>query len=366
MKSAVFKIFFIVSLFLSLSSCGLTSDSDTEKRIIGTWVTTYEDTEDGITSGVSAIETYNGDGTYEVIMNFQITKPERMNIGEMRYKGTWSASKTRLMCEIEKDSIWFNLSDALDSSDRSEFKAEMLSSFKESDYVEGGEIIRLTDNEFILKDEQDGSILEYHRKGNNPSSGLAAASKDHANESSNLMTQATAQKNNDDGRRAAAARNEYNTGKLPSWLASNILPTFGIRGLSMKSSEYLRDYLRSSMSNLYETNTYSGYFDEYPITMQLKIDSDGKVTGKYAYLSTLERYGDTKSSWFPLKGVVLFDEASIPYLLLESRNPSDNKVFEYALLEYSPTDKWNGRLFNVSHLTEPNMRFFSLSIDLDY
>lgn len=46
----------------------------------------------------------------------------------------------------------------------------------------------------------------------------------------------------------------------------------------------------------------------YPIIVKLDITPDGEVTGKYAYVSTLKKYGDRPSSWFTLKGVASGDE----------------------------------------------------------
>jgi len=46
----------------------------------------------------------------------------------------------------------------------------------------------------------------------------------------------------------------------------------------------------------------------YPIIVKLDIMPDGEVTGKYAYVSTLKKYGDRPSSWFTLKGVASGDE----------------------------------------------------------
>lgn len=55
----------------------------------------------------------------------------------------------------------------------------------------------------------------------------------------------------------------------------------------------------------YSINTImSGYL----IIVKLDITPDGEVTGKYAYISTLKKYGDRPSSWFTLKGVASGNE----------------------------------------------------------
>lgn len=60
----------------------------------------------------------------------------------------------------------------------------------------------------------------------------------------------------------------------------------------------------------------------YPIEVRLDIDPDGVVTGKYAYQSTLGKYGDVPSSWFTLRGTDMGAD-----LVLDGSNP-DYGVFE--------------------------------------
>ena len=49
--------------------------------------------------------------------------------------------------------------------------------------------------------------------------------------------------------------------------------------------------------------TLDGYINgEYPVTMRISVSSTGKVTGKYAYRITLEKYGDKPSSWIKIQG----------------------------------------------------------------
>lgn len=49
----------------------------------------------------------------------------------------------------------------------------------------------------------------------------------------------------------------------------------------------------------------SGQVDKYPIRMELVVDYDNNlVSGRYAYESTLRKYGDTAQAWFPFKGAI--------------------------------------------------------------
>ncbi len=54
----------------------------------------------------------------------------------------------------------------------------------------------------------------------------------------------------------------------------------------------------------------SGYYNistvtsGYPIVIKLNVSPDGSVSGKYAYESTLRKYGDKPKSWFTISGTV--------------------------------------------------------------
>lgn len=73
---------------------------------------------------------------------------------------------------------------------------------------------------------------------------------------------------------------------------------------------------------------YSGS-KEYPIFMEVSC-KNGHVTGRYAYVSTLEASGDKASSWIPLKGTC---DAEATELSLSATNPSTGEVFERFDLE---------------------------------
>ncbi|MDE6351738.1 MAG: hypothetical protein K2K88_01150 [Muribaculaceae bacterium] len=124
----------IVSIFVT--SCGVTSDPETEKKLEGTWQTEYFDTEDGVKVKMTSIETYSlSDHRYDAQVGMEMTSPIYMNIGSINYTGTWKASKEMVECKIDKQSLSFKFSDLLDSSDKREFKQEFLKGLEENDYV---------------------------------------------------------------------------------------------------------------------------------------------------------------------------------------------------------------------------------------
>lgn len=98
--------------------------------------------------------------------------------------------------------------------------------------------------------------------------------------------------------------------------------------------------LTPDMGRAYTINTeISGY----PIRLILNIESDGTVTGKYAYESTLKKYGDEPSNWFTLRGWEYGDK-----IFLESYHPNYGvfESWEMTLWENSENPKISGTLTN--------------------
>ena len=116
------------------------------------------------------------------------------------------------------------------------------------------------------------------------------------------------------------------------------------------------------------TITLSGTFSDYPIVMELNILSDGKVGGRYAYRSTLEKYGRGKSSWFKFAGQLLSDKWSNDlYMGIVTTNPENGNTFEYALFECSGgyTLNLSGRLCNIKYLADPDGHWYKLYLSQD-
>lgn len=60
------------------------------------------------------------------------------------------------------------------------------------------------------------------------------------------------------------------------------------------------------------SHSLSGLVDnEYPIRAHIVISPQGRVTGRYAYETTLRKYGDKSSSWIKIKGVLNGSEISL-------------------------------------------------------
>lgn len=169
MKSVLktIKLFVCVIYVIGLNSCGLIPDKEIEKNLAGTWKTTQIENEDGMTMKMVETVTYyynkNGDNTFDTELQIKITSPISMNIGTVSYSGTWSASKKKMIQEINKNSVNFSFNNLLDSSDKQDFKSDFYDSMKECDYTEGGELISISPNEFSLRDEEENEIYNYTR-----------------------------------------------------------------------------------------------------------------------------------------------------------------------------------------------------------
>ena len=129
---------------------------------------------------------------------------------------------------------------------------------------------------------------------------------------------------------------------------------------------YKDNLLRVLRTDMEKPVKYHGRINEYDIVVEMTLNYSFEVSGRYAYESTLRNYGDSESSWFKFKGHVLLDEDNYaPYLVLETRNPQTNEIFEYMLLHYtyieeSPFFIWSGRMFNKRYLNEPTQKFYSV------
>lgn len=114
------------------------------------------------------------------------------------------------------------------------------------------------------------------------------------------------------------------------------------------------------------SGTYKGTINEYPITFKIDYHSDGTVTGKYAYDSTLRRYGDVSSSWFKFDGVAFNAYGqSRQRIVLRSYAPDTGKLFEYwDLIGNGPDDNMiDGSMFNAKYLDNPSSKLYQIHLE---
>lgn len=141
------------------------------------------------------------------------------------------------------------------------------------------------------------------------------------------------------------------------------LQVVGKKDLKIEDPLYVKELLRGLRES--ENATYYGTIDDSNICLILTIEWDGTVTGKYAYDSVIEKYGNEESSWFSLEGNVLTnsDEDDYKnYILLKSYN--ENELVEYILLEYAPWDRWKGIVMDVYN-QEGDYRKIAVSLEED-
>lgn len=146
------------------------------------------------------------------------------------------------------------------------------------------------------------------------------------------------------------------------WLPQNFTRVFDvshISALSLREVDEIRHFAGDDDIEL------SGHFSDYPIEMQLRISADGSVSGRYAYLSTLNKYGRGDSSWFKFSGQLLGDNAGRVYMGIVTVNPEMGSEFEYALLECEMPrlESCSGRICNVRYINNPNGHWYYINLN---
>lgn len=140
------------------------ADSEMEKKLDGTWRFSQTETEDGVTTKMTETITYNAsDHTMNASINLKVISPVHIDMATISYSGTWKATSDKVIAEVDENSVRFDFSDILDSSDRAEMRSEFKSGMTEGDYIDGGAILSISEDSFRLKDEEDGSIYNYTR-----------------------------------------------------------------------------------------------------------------------------------------------------------------------------------------------------------
>ncbi len=140
---------------------------------------------------------------------------------------------------------------------------------------------------------------------------------------------------------------------LPAWLPDDFARVMSLDGISpMSESEFSK--FRDS---LYE-DTYSGYVREYPITLKItEINNDGTFRGRYAYNSTLKKYGNKPKNWFNFEGSFMngyFGSFDYKFMAFKAYKANTNELYEYWLLRYDENDTWSGEMVNVIHCDDPD------------
>ncbi len=149
-------------LCLFLNSC---KDQETMNKLTGTWKSSYNMSEDGMTFRVLENVTYNSDGSFSSVVDMKMTSPVSVRIGSISYQGTWEVTSGKLLGTIDEHSINLSFSSGigLSRAEKEEVKEEFLNGFKEADYMDGGKILSISEDSFSIKDEEDGKIYHYKR-----------------------------------------------------------------------------------------------------------------------------------------------------------------------------------------------------------
>ena len=332
------QLFAILAL-IGLSSCSISSDSATEKKLVGIWVCHYssEMEEDGVTMklSLSAQLTLKKDNSFTQEVSIQVVEPVVMDLATVEYSGKWKASKYEYEEDADEKSLRIIPGKDVDASDRDELKKELETEILKGD-CDPYQLLQIKDDSFTIYDEQELIKLRYDRIYYGEDDLDAEESDDSVSVVEVIEDEEVAE---DD---------EEHKNNIPDWIPDNVLEVFGYgNGMS-------RGFPPSTDLTAGQTYSYDGYIKEYPISVSITVDEEGNVEGKYAFRSTLNKYGDGPSSWFKFMGVMLCDRENNPYILFEDKNPADGKVFEYALVKYSGSDSWAGKMINANYLSEPS------------
>ncbi|MDE7412553.1 MAG: hypothetical protein K2N05_02010 [Muribaculaceae bacterium] len=163
------NFFFLTSIYILLSvlcSCSVSSDSETEKKLIGTWEA--EETASEIEDGVEAkIQTryslsLSADNTFEVRMEMEYTEPFRLYLATVTVPGEWKASKKEFYLNYDIDKMNLSFGDDLEDADKKEIERDLRNEYKDG-AEDIWEIIELEKDKFTIFDDEEKDRISYHR-----------------------------------------------------------------------------------------------------------------------------------------------------------------------------------------------------------
>ena len=167
MKSRLYIMLGVAFLIMGmLTSCSISSDSATEKKLIGTWEAEQIETEveDGVEAKIKTKSTLNllPDNTFEWIMEEAYIEPFKMDLGTITMFGEWKASKDELYFNYDVDKTQLTLGPDLEEADKREIEREMREEYKDG-AEDLWEILELGKDYFAIFDDEDKERISYHR-----------------------------------------------------------------------------------------------------------------------------------------------------------------------------------------------------------
>lgn len=156
--------------------------------------------------------------------------------------------------------------------------------------------------------------------------------------------------------KSSESTDDYGRSSLPDWIPDYYRNDFVEENyyVDTKPNDYFLSW----------SGKFSGKINTYSIVMHLVVQPNGVITGKYAYESTLRKYGDVDSSWFRLDGVILCSESGdidIPVFFLRSYEPQKGMLFEFfSLYMAEDAPELSGSMMNVKYLTNPTPKLYDV------
>lgn len=153
-----FSILFILVTIL-FASCS--SDSKTEKKLVGEWESEGSERIEGFEFKYTTTLCFSDDKTFRV-EEYCVSPDIPELYYSVRYEGTWKATSEEIFTTIDEKSIEFTCSDEFDKSEREEFENDILSELKKSGFETSNEIITLNQTTLVIYDEKER--VKYSRK----------------------------------------------------------------------------------------------------------------------------------------------------------------------------------------------------------
>lgn len=152
-----------VLFLIVLSSCSVSSDPETEKKLVGKWETTGIVEMEGVEFNYINKLTLSADNTFRVELNFEYSQDDPDLGFTIKYEGEWKASSDKFFLKIDEKSFNFIFSEAVDKKDAEDFEKEVTAVIKKEGLESTDEIITLSHDSFSIYNEESKERTKYNR-----------------------------------------------------------------------------------------------------------------------------------------------------------------------------------------------------------
>lgn len=162
MYSKLISVLSIIVLIF-LSSCSVSSDPETEKKLVGKWETTGVVEMEGVELNFINKLTLLADNSFRAELNFDYSQDVADLSFTIKYEGQWKASSDKFFLKIDEKSLNFLFPEEVDKKDAEDFEKEITASIKKEDLDSTEEIITLSHDSFSIYNEDSKERTKYNR-----------------------------------------------------------------------------------------------------------------------------------------------------------------------------------------------------------